>query len=428
MQDNPLNEAFMNEAWADMQGQLDQAMPVRRKRRILVWWWTGAAMLMGLFIWVVLNGGVPAVWEQKVVVDNTRPEPGANTPEINNIKTETIAAVPEAPDAIDNTAKLIKSPQPLQVKSSSVADQAISYAYDGPVNENKVAGNPTSPITSSAFSDKVETKNTPTIAEREPDQTAVLQPLARKFSLANSLDTLILSFTQTKISHQKNTLEKTGILNGYAAVSYEPKGQNFNYQLGVGWKQAFGKFYLRVEPAFQFGKSTFDQSTKDAPQEFASEAERDNSGLDPGTSFQPNAPVNEQVLPVDFSFSTIRLPLSTGLHFSPKWSVDAGIAWNYVLSFKEDQGLNKSTVDFIAGAQNASTNTEPFTLVKTLDQKSYWQGQFAVNYLLAKNWELQLAYQHNFTDILQNDQLEWNRNYVTLGLRYRINSYIFGKK
>lgn len=64
MQDNKNrfnNEAFLNEAWAKMELDLDREMPVKKKRRRVVfwWWWSGAAIVLGAFAfgWLLTNEG-----------------------------------------------------------------------------------------------------------------------------------------------------------------------------------------------------------------------------------------------------------------------------------------------------------------------------------------------------------------------------------
>ncbi|MBX2877517.1 MAG: hypothetical protein KTR30_35685 [Saprospiraceae bacterium] len=51
-----LDPSFIDKAWEDMRGQLDEAMPVESKKRrpVLAWWWWAAALLLPIMIGIGL--------------------------------------------------------------------------------------------------------------------------------------------------------------------------------------------------------------------------------------------------------------------------------------------------------------------------------------------------------------------------------------
>lgn len=399
MQDNPFNEKFMNEAWSDMQAQLEVAMPAERKRRILVWWWLlGAAII--LMAVAVLVVDFPYGKNAERPVEKIKETPPIALEESGSV--EVITPNPGNQEALYNSSSIIEKR----------GDNTEEYT--------------TTLTTKNEFANPIETKensNTPNIQKRNSKELISLAPIEIQ---PKRNDFLKLSFTQTKFSLQKENKKIAGSFHAYSATSYEFSHEDFNYQLGVGWKQILGRSYLRVEPSIQLGKSAFAPATKDG--NFALEAKQEDSSTNPGTSFQPNNSAEEQVREIQFSYTTFRVPLTVGYQLGEKWSLESGVAWNYVQSMRALHALNEASVQQVYGNTTANIGIGDTDLKASLSHQSFIQGQMVLNFEPVKNLEIQAAYQHSFTKVLPAENWEWNRNYLTLGLRYRINSYILGKK
>ncbi|HKK75771.1 MAG TPA: hypothetical protein VJ953_11910 [Saprospiraceae bacterium] len=395
MQDNPFNEAFLNEAWDDMRLQLDQAMPVEKRQRLLVWWWLSGAAIMALLAFVLRIGEGPNVISPVLNIEQAQA-----TVIMDHTPTEIQAALTE------------KTTVEQELSTHQYTDQNEPGSLSPkPVNENLSAatqkiGDPIPQVTN---------------VKRNFFEVAELPGI---IVLANHQDSLILNFTPPVFSSKVENKINSSLL-AYAEGNYEARLGDINSTIGLGWQIPLGRFRLGLAPGIQWGCSSID--IKPQNNEFALEAEQDNST--PGTAFQPNA-TNADPQDIDFRFTNFRLPFYLGYQLSKKWTIGTGVIWNNILNFsaldQTDSQVYRSFQQYNTNSAGAKGESRSFD--DLLQRRSFGQVQLGMTYQLADHWQLYGAYQQSFTKVLESESLRWNRNYATIGLRYEINSYIFGKK
>jgi hypothetical protein len=406
MQDNPFNEAFLNEAWEDMRSQLDMVMPVENRRRLLIGWWlSGAAVMLILLATWSLNG------TKEVEVPLTTGETNqvvaeASTPNDQKQNKRVEAMVPEAGQtAATDLAQNIQTIPASKSNDSPEQERTASTAKSSLENES--------------------TEDIPVEVKSPKKQWPRIALLPASDAEAVYIDTLVLNFTPAKNSSQaKNSTNPQFTLLAFSEVNFEPKLGQLSPTIGMGGAYSLGRFSLNVASGIQWGRSALDFRSQE--ESFLAEAEQDN-GL--GTSFQPGFS-SADPQDIDFRYMNLRFPVSIGYQFGEKWTVESGIIWNNILHFS---AINRTDTDIYRSYQQNNANptavaTESGRLTSLLQRRNFIQGQIGIQYQVGEQWQVYAIYQHALHPVLAYDQLQWNRNYATVGLRYEINSYISGKK
>ena len=77
---------------------------------------------------------------------------------------------------------------------------------------------------------------------------------------------------------------------------------------------------------------------------------------------------------------------------------------------------NAFTNDYRTQGTNAVVNN----FDDLLDQRWFFEAAIGLNYRIATRWEVNANYQFGKNDLILLNQYYWNRNQLSLGLRYRI--------
>ena len=404
MQNNPFNEAFLNEAWDDMRSQLDVVMPVENRRRLLILWWLSGAALM-LILATILGVGekneptmLQAGTDAKQMVEEF---PNQEQPEVA-IAPETISAIITATQVAQNPAESSLAEAPVLTFEENSMESAIENIRESVIQDINLENS---------------TRESSQIARIAPLKALPTAPMEALFT-----DSLILTFTPSKNSLAINNKTKQLSFLSYSEAHYEARLSQWSATIGMGAQYDLGWFSLGLSPGLQWGRAALDFSSRG--ESLFAAAEKDNKRTSPGTAFQPSfSSVDPRE--IEFRFTNIRLPVHVSYRFGEKWTMETGVIWNNILKFSAiDQNDTEAYRSFQQNNTAPLAAEESGHLSSLLQKRSFLQGHISVHYQLGNHWQLYSAYQHALSSVLANDQLEWNRNYATIGLRYEINPYI----
>ncbi|MEM9837120.1 MAG: hypothetical protein AAF828_11495 [Bacteroidota bacterium] len=442
------DDVFWDEAWQDMHRQLDQAMPIKEKRRkrAIFWWWTGIAVLLlaGMLV------SQSALFSPAI---DSFPLPSVQQ-ETTQVQTPILAAQPATPerptlsDASVSTITQTESPPTLPAASTDLAATHLTATLST-IKENTsfskqslaAAAVPPVPVTG--------TTDAPTSPDQQVSgQGAVVGDVSSMASVA-LLPTKSLSFLplspalQLPSEAQKlKRRKKTNILAEVMAThgSRSP-GSGYGFGLVVqrslhprhSLSLSFGVRAQREQ--YRFGR--FENGRQESDEAIFSGMDTSIANLDDQLTFGDlNAIAAEQGADYLTSYD-LRIGINYDYSLGKRWFVGGGLGLNYLVRGRapsliaqvqgtptEERSGSFLITDF--GFQNLLSANATTTLTSSPGNNE----PFSTN-RLRFDWELRLGYRfsprlditagcRNFTTpLLNTDLLKVNTLRGEVGIRYR---------
>lgn len=439
MQDNPFDKKFMDDAWSQMNNQLDEVMPPKRKRRFVFWWWflpsLGAASILVLMLLpksVSPNQPTELITKPQKQIQSEQPIADLAT------KKSISPANNKPAEPINNSTKEV-SEQNQQTTKPQNHTTEINHKTNKPQNQqtnnNPIIPVEQDPVTKPAFQDpEAIVLHTATEVPQSDQRVANAVPVTdlrflTPFSPLNSSSFWALSLTdQTTVIFNATPIKVSKLYNrrgtaaAFLSAGYNTQHGQTDFSAGLGWKQQKGRFFLRLEPGFHLGATVLTAARNNNQDNAAMDVETGgNTALEPNFDTQAEAIAGSGQNNLAANFSSLSIPLTLGYQFKSKWSLEGGLQWSHALSLRASQTLNTSSANrfqngatpaFSAGDHNA--NLKPF-----LESNSWLEGRMAINYRWSNRLELQAAYRFGQVNIAESN-LAWNRDQYALRLRYRL--------
>lgn len=315
-----IDEAFVDEAWSEMNRLLDKEMPTNNKKRVLWWWWTGI-LLLPILYWAFFT--LNPAGDSSVATIPLALLDSFHIPLLNSEIPENTALI-SAPD----TSAAISADNPVNnVKSNpKLGNKKLQSEPIAPLNTQLIPKNGKSNTEIIPF---LTLQNTPLLIPPKKEQISkLLQNDKHRTSLLitewQNLEytTIDSSLNASIIEPRKNPgrlrwglmidllAQPANTPNGYfvgLGVEKESVLKKLNIHLGL----QYGKYQLRSEWTALF-KELFEMQEESMPGIF---------NVDP----------DEVELPATLNFSVEALRLPIGLHYTltPRWSIGLGASLEF---------------------------------------------------------------------------------------------------
>ena len=441
MQDKEKIDAdFLDSAWADMHSQLDEHMPVQKKRRrgFLYWRWSLAAALLLLV-------SLPSYWylqeyngveKVDLVSEEASPVPSTNINSLEQVKQEESTnntQVETAENATSSPAIHERSSRPNSSTSNSIAttkdpsskSKTLPLSLDTDLPKTiQVIKEPKEEIAT------IDIKATPDSPKVEELDQTLLRTIYTSQTIP-SLEAKLLAIEELtkpdlKIDRPRLAaslyVEADGFINPTSTVIS-------GFGVGIG-RQAtlLGKLKWNVGLAYRFNRWYLSATQDQARLQTVTDAE---FGL--SDDVLVGGSNSTSVLASVIKEHTIEIPLSLSLQTGNHWQFDAGIAASYAL------GTYAGNIRASADAANGFTPEAQSVFNDLAAASSRWYGgnsdtqiikerlntirfdaDLSINYRLSGRWGLQVQGRYNITPPVKREFVELSNTTIGLGLRYYI--------
>ncbi|GAB5551315.1 MAG: hypothetical protein Sapg2KO_09060 [Saprospiraceae bacterium] len=433
MQDNPFDKKFMDDAWSQMNSQLNEVMPQERKRRFVFWWWFLPSLgVAALLVAMMLPKSIVPSQPRETIDDPTaldqKQQPIARLETESSINTEV--------DPIKSKSELITKNTISQAPTTR-NNQKLNQPTNKATNNNPIIPKKQDPVIEPAFQNpeaivlhtatekpKSDQRIAPAVPVTDLRFLSTFDLLTKPSSPIYALTDISPQLINTNPMKVSKLYNRRGTAAAFLSAGYNTQAGKGAFAAGLGWKQQNGRFFLRLEPGLAVGSTVMTPSNN---------ASLDEAAMDigNGTNFDPQAEPDQGAIPnnitadqqrnFDAQFASLSIPFTLGYQFKEKWSLEGGLQWSHALSLKATQVLNESAVNRL---QNGATSAyaigqENANLRNLLSQPSWLEGRMALNYRWSKRLELQAAYRFGQVDF-ESANLTWNRDQYALRLRYRL--------
>ncbi|WP_020539401.1 hypothetical protein [Lewinella cohaerens] len=445
--DRELDPALIDNAWMQMEQELDRAMP--RKKRGAFWWLTGLAGIVVLLLNIYLfgkgsgqNSSVPAVVTEKeaVIADNT------NTAE-QNVYQQNDELLSETPTpTVPVEGRLVEQ----EVASSFAVEQAPTSSFQqAPIDEeNDRSENtidyqtdpaPSSIIVNAEGSTRLNNvtaellvnENRPSIvsetselitANRSPAVTAIsyLLPTISDFPFSTANSHLPVNVAEVKpVSPWNYYLEGQGGVSlttaDYSSIAI---GAGVQRDLGTKWNVELGAQYQLNKRSFFVGRN------------------QDNAFAD---ELQPNTgsgySVERTLAFQNLETSRLNLYLGGSYQVSPRFSLGMSVQGSYFTKAfaifessstavnqpleNDPNGLRVDLYEGVLSVYDLDSITNAVNGPFAIDaNRLQWSLNGSARYQFAKHWEAALQYQHHLTAWPSKQEPFGGLSALQLGLRY----------
>lgn len=435
MQDNPFDKKFMDDAWSQMNSQLNEVMPQERKRRFVFWWW----FLPSLGVAALLV----AMMLPKSIVPS-QPRESMEDPATLNQEQPPIASL-DTESSINASVDPISNKSELTTKNTIVQDQQTNKPtnrkttkpQNQQTNNNPIIPKEQDPVIEPAFQNpeaivlhtateepKSDQRIAPAVPVTDLRFLSPFDPLSKPASPIYALTDLSPKLMNTNPIKVSKLYNRRATAAAFLSAGYNTLYGKEEFATGFGWKQQNGRFFLRLEPGLAVGSTVISPSNNGS---------LENAAMDVGneTNFDPQAEPDQGAVPnnstadqqrnFDARYASLSIPLTFGYQFKQKWSIEGGLQWSHALSLKATQVLNESAVNRLQNGATAAyaVGQENANLRNLLAQPSWVEGRMALNYRWSHRLELQAAYRFGQVDFASSN-LAWNRDQYALRLRYRL--------
>jgi len=441
-----LDPALIDNAWLQMEQQLNEAMPQKKRRAI--WWWAGLAGLAILFLNIYLFGKGN---EPKSLEDEFISEPAAIVAEMeHNQEPNNHELIQSVPGEDQMTVALVEE-QPLlqeQGPTGTSAQTAIPFLQETPIKErdNDIENtaihkeDPTldpSVVAEPQSTVIIATNEIPTLenAPSKPLETPALASSEQTEAANDILETLPTSDFRLLTSDFQLPVEPTKVkpispwhyyLEGQGGFSLSTTdyssiaaGVGVQRDLNTKWSAELGMQYQRNQRSLLFGNNT----NNDLADEFVGSL---GSGyaVERSLAFQ--------------NIETTRWNLYLGglYQCSPRVSFGLAVQGSYftkafavfdnasavVVQPNELESNNDLRVDIYDNVLsvydlNTATNavSDPYPLGA---ERWQWSLNSSARYRFAQHWEAALQYQHHLTGWPSKEEPFGGLSALQVGLRY----------
>lgn len=414
--DNDIDQAFTDLAWADMLHRLDEAMPQQRKRRPLGWWWLALGLVAcssGVLAWHWLGFRQSPPAQPKVVpVAPARPlaaEAPENCPPLLLPPSAEVASAP-SPTPIAPAIKpaaavtLVKlGAEPASVASSAVvllpASQA-SQATVAPLPEH-----PTDPETTT------------------PEALAALPAAPIQELLLPSADSLGAAEPRGRQPRRIATWIEGG-LNGQYAPEGLHLGSGISYPL-------LGRLSVSVGLRYQFLRQGLSENSGSLLSSLFNRDSRLEASTTPGTQISVLDQVYTQNKVIRGHW--LEVPLGLSYRLGSRWSLNAGAYAGYLLKaftppglavvssqIVEDTSMHDSAINNSTGASWYGNATDQ-RAIEPSEIKRFQMGLWgSISFRTNPKWEFSLGIRQGSGSWLNTSPYQLNSQYWQAGVRYYI--------
>lgn len=415
--DNDIDQAFTDLAWADMLHRLDEAMPQQRKRRPLGWWWLALGLVAcssGVLAWHCLGFRQSPPAQPKVVpVAPARPlaaEAPENCPPLLLLPSAEVASVP-SPTLITPAVKPVVNPVKLVVvaEPAPVPSSAVVLLPAGQASQTTVAPLP----------------ERPTEAETATPEALAALPAApiQELLLPDTDSRSVAEPHGRQPRHIATWIE--GGLNGQNASEGLYLGSGISYPL-------LGRLSVSAGLRYQFLRQGLSENSGSLFSSLFSQGRRLEASTTPGTEMS----ILEQVYTQNkvIRGHWLEVPLGLSYRLGSRWSLNAGAYAGYLLKAFTPPGLavvssqiveDTSTMhdSAISNSTGASWygNATDQRAIEPSEIKRFQMGLWgSISFRTNPKWEFSLGIRQGSGSWLNTSPYQLNSQYWQAGVRYYI--------